>query len=139
MINTVKTNINLNNYRVKRIKLLREEKGFTLLEILIAISILAFGLLAVASMQGAAIQGNFFAGGITEAVTWGQDTMEELMALPYASVVSGGPITQGNYDINWVVTNDSPTTNCKLIVVTVTPQIEGVGQQIQLTSVKPQM
>lgn len=139
MIDSVKSYINLKNYRVKRAKRLREEKGFTLLEILIAISILAFGLLAVASMQSKAIQGNFFAGGKTEAVTWAQDRMETLMTLPYASVVSGGPITQGNYDISWTVTDDSPTTNCKLIVVTVAPQIRGVGQQVQLTCVKPQM
>jgi len=119
----------------------KKEKGFTLIDVLFAIAILAFGLLAVAKMQGSAIQGNFFAGGKTEAVTWAQDRMETLMALPYASVVPGGPVTQGNYDINWNVTdlNADPTTKCKLITVTVTPRIKGVGQPIQLTCVKPQL
>ena len=122
----------------KRAIILRKERGFTLIEVLFAIAILSFGLLAVAKMQGSAIQGNFFASGKTEAVTWAQDRMERLMALPYANVASGGPITQGNYDINWVV-NDGTVANTKSITVTATPQIRGVGQQIQLTCVKPQM
>jgi len=122
----------------KNIGNLRKEKGFTLIDVLFAIAILAFGLLAVAKMQGSAIQGNFFAGGKTEAVTWAQDRMETLMALPYANVVSGG-ITQGNYDISWNVDDGNPITGCKLITVTVTPRIKGVGQPIQLTCVKPQL
>jgi len=117
----------------------KKEKGFTLIDVLFAIAILAFGLLAVAKMQGSAIQGNFFAGGKTEAVTWAQDRMETLMALPYASVVPGGPVTQGNYDISWNVDDGNPITGCKLITVTVTPRIKGVGQPIQLTCVKPQL
>ena len=119
--------------------ILRKEKGFTLIEVLFAIAILSFGLLAVAKMQGSAIQGNFFAGGKTEAITCGQDTMEELIALPYANVATGGPITQGNYDISWVV-NAGPVPNSKSIKVTVTPRIKGVGQKdVELICVKPQM
>ena len=116
----------------------KKEKGFTLIDVLFAIAILAFGLLAGAKMQGSAIQGNFFAGGKTEAVTWAQDRMETLMALPYANVVSGG-ITQGNYDISWNVDDGNPITGCKLITVTVTPRIKGVGQPVKLTCVKPQV
>ena len=42
------------------------EAGFTLLEVIVAISILSVGLLAVASMQTAAIKGNDGAYRITE-------------------------------------------------------------------------
>ena len=123
----------------KRAIILRKERGFTLIEVLLSIAILSFGLLAVAKMQGSAIQGNFFASGKTEAVTWAQDRMERLMALPYANVASGGPITQGNYDISWVV-NAGPVANTKSITVTVTPRIKGVGQKdVELICVKPQM
>ncbi len=123
----------------KRVRNLRKERGFTLIEVLFAITILAFGLLAVASMQSGAIRGNFFASGKTEAVTWAQDRMESLLALPYAQVVSGGPTVQGNYKITWNVADNSPIDKCKLITVTVTPQIKGVGKQVQLTCIKPQV
>lgn len=59
-----------------------KDKGFTLLEILIAISILTVGLLAVASMQISAMRANSFAGGVTEGTTWTGDQLEKLMALP---------------------------------------------------------
>ncbi len=47
----------------------RDDRGFTLLEVIVAIAILTFGLLAVASMQIGAIQGNSFAGRVTEGTT----------------------------------------------------------------------
>jgi len=61
-----------------------KEDGFTLIEVLVAISILSFGLLAVASMQLAAIQANSFAIETTEALNVAQDKMEELIALPFS-------------------------------------------------------
>jgi len=51
----------------KRIMKLKREKGFTLLEVIVAISILSFGLLAIASMQISAMRGNSFAGGSLRA------------------------------------------------------------------------
>ncbi|MEA1866846.1 MAG: prepilin-type N-terminal cleavage/methylation domain-containing protein [Thermodesulfobacteriota bacterium] len=60
-----------------------DEKGFTLIEILIAIAIFAFGILAIAAMQIKTIQGNSFAGGMTGASHIAQNKMEELIALPF--------------------------------------------------------
>ncbi len=61
----------------------KKEAGFTLMEILIAIAILAFGLLAVATMQAWSIKGNSQAIGITEGITLAQDKIEELIGLGY--------------------------------------------------------
>jgi type IV pilus assembly protein PilV len=58
-------------------------RGLTLLEVLAAIAILAFGLLAIATMQATSVKGNSQAIGITEAVSLAQDKVEELMRLPY--------------------------------------------------------
>jgi type IV pilus assembly protein PilV len=58
-------------------------RGFTLPEVLIAISIFAIGFLAVASMQISANHSNRRASDITEATAIASDNMERLMALPF--------------------------------------------------------
>ena len=126
------------------------EKGFTLLEVIVAISILTFGLLAVASMQMTAIRGNYNASNITEATTVAQDRLEELMGLTYGhsdlSVPVGGGVTNHpdpnpppGYTISWDVESDNPVTNSKLITITVQWQDKGVQKQSVLTCVKPQV
>ena len=124
----------------KRVRNLRKEKGFTLIEVLFAITILAFGLLAVASMQTGAIQGNLFASGKTGAVTWAQDRMERLMALPYTPGLNSGTVPQDIYTISWAESNIAGLANAKLITVTVTYQERGIARQpVQLTCIKPQV
>jgi prepilin-type N-terminal cleavage/methylation domain-containing protein len=60
-----------------------KQEGYTLIEILIAIAILAFGLMAVATMQVTAIKTNAIASGISQGLTLGQAKVEELMNLSY--------------------------------------------------------
>ncbi len=126
-------------------------EGFTLIEVIIAISILTIGILAVASMQISAINGNESASNLTGATTWGQDKVEELLALPYANVTTGGPINQGIYTISWTATNcptaipaagncpaaNCPAANTKLIIVTVTWQERGANKSLCFTNIKP--
>lgn len=59
------------------------QQGFTLIEILIAVTVFAIGILAVASMQISSIKGNSSASGLTEAATLAEEKMEELMAIGY--------------------------------------------------------
>ena len=60
-----------------------KQKGFTLLEVIVAISILTVGLLAVASLQGSAIMANASATDVTDATTIASDRIEKLAALAY--------------------------------------------------------
>lgn len=60
----------------------RNERGSTLLEVIIAVSILTVGILAVASMQLSAIIGNESAIELTEALTVAQDKLEDLIRVP---------------------------------------------------------
>ena len=127
----------------------QKDQGFTLIEVLIAISIFAVGLLAVATMQLSAIRVNSTAGRITTRMTWAQDKIEELMALPYSDPwleAAGNPLvgndsaghthqllpTTDGYTISWTVADDTPVPNTKLITVSVT----GRGKTSQLTSMK---
>ena len=124
----------LRTYSAKR----NQEQGFTLIEILFAVAVLAFGLLAVSSLQGSAIRGNLMALDRTEAVAWAQNQMEALMALPFNDVVTGGPTVQGIYTITWNVTPNNPINNCRLITVTVNYSEKGIARRpVVLTCVKP--
>jgi prepilin-type N-terminal cleavage/methylation domain-containing protein len=96
--------------RSKELKRMTEdirERGFTLLEVMISIAILSIGLLAIASMQVRAVEGNASADRLTEGTNWGQDKIEELMALPYTQALTDPNLT----DDGIVAVNIEPYTD----------------------------
>lgn len=103
---------------------LKNAEGFTLIEILIAMSILMVGLLAIAVMQVSAIRVNSKALSITERATLAQDKLEQLVALPYSdpelSLTTGTPRQDtgapAGFTLTWTV--DAGTiANTKVIIV----------------------
>jgi type IV pilus assembly protein PilV len=134
-----------------------KEEGFTLLEVIVAISILTFGILAVASMQASSIRGNSLSSGVTGCTTWAGDQVERLMALPYDDPLLqdtdgdaapglgdiGGNAdnnnVQGRYTIYWNVADDTPITNTKTINVIVTWTDQGVQKSVSLQRVIPRI
>jgi type IV pilus assembly protein PilV len=60
-----------------------DKKGFTLIEVLIGLVLLAIGLLAIAGMQITSIKGNFFSSNMTQASILAQDLLESLRQLDY--------------------------------------------------------
>lgn len=64
-------------------KVTNDSRGFTLIEVMIAVVILTVGVLAAASMQTAATTRNTSAGWLTEGMTEGQSQIELLAGLPY--------------------------------------------------------
>ena len=65
--------------------MIRQEKGFSLLEVLIGIIFLGIGLLAIAGMQATSVRGNFFANNTTLATYAAQDRLEYLKNVPISS------------------------------------------------------
>jgi type IV pilus assembly protein PilV len=122
----------------------KNEKGFTLLDAIVGISILSIGLLSLASMQVASIRGNAFASGVTEATTLAADRLEKLMALPYThSDLSAGNHTDSNppsgYSIAWNVTDDSPLNDTKTISLTVTWMDHGAQKSLSMQRIVPRI
>ena len=86
------------------------EKGYTLLEILIAICILTVGLLAVASMQGSASRNNAFADSRTLATAWAANQMGKLLPLDWDDPLLSDADQDGGIGLNDVGFDNNPGT-----------------------------
>lgn len=121
----------------------RTDDGFTMIEILIAISIFAVGILAVATMQTTAINGNSSARKHTEASICLSDQVETLMALTYKDALLDDAVDhtadagQGHitYTTGWDV---AVQPDYKVVTVTVNWRDRGVDRSKALSFIKPQ-
>jgi prepilin-type N-terminal cleavage/methylation domain-containing protein len=95
-------------------KLFQNNSGMTLIEILIAVAIAAFGLLAYALLSGSIIEKNAESKKSTVAITLAQDKMEELKDLATRILLTDGDgLDSPVYDSS---TNSwTPTTGGEII------------------------
>jgi prepilin-type N-terminal cleavage/methylation domain-containing protein len=71
-------------------------KGFTLIEAVAGLVILAVGLLGIAAMQMTSTKGSHFSSNVTQATAFAQDKLEYLKNLTYSdSNLSGGQHNEG--------------------------------------------
>jgi type IV pilus assembly protein PilV len=111
--------------------LCKQSKGFTLIEVMIALVILAAGLLALATMQIVSVRSNAFSSEMTYASMLGQRYLEDVRNMNYDAVTAFGPITRSvdpttkgvAYRVQQTVQNDTPATDMK----TVTLEIDWLG------------
>ncbi len=134
------------------------QNGFTLIEVLCALLVLAIGILGVAVLQNISIEGNSNAIRLTTAATWGGDAIETLMARPYdhgdlvddnndgitglnftdtpGSPADGGPLVHGNFTIFWNVADNYPVFGTKTMRVLARRQEKGTLRTVTLNFVK---
>jgi type IV pilus assembly protein PilV len=101
---------------------LKDKKGFTLLEVMIAMVILAIGLLGLASMHIMAIKGNSFGQQMTVASTMAQNQLEQLRQTTGTLVNGNDTVTDQNgitYTRQWTVTLNSPQQGTTTVVITI--------------------
>ncbi len=120
-------------------------RGFTLVEVLIAMFVLAFGILAVGSMQVTSIQQNARANRMTEAGILARDRLEKLMGLAYTDAGLTENTYQDSdppagYTIDWEICDGGSAgcdtiANTKLIEVTV--QHPKLNKDMVLMNIKP--
>ena len=115
----------------------------TLLEVMIALAVLAIGLLAMLAMQVSAMRGGKYGRHTTEAAQLARDQMEYLHRLDWSAAEvqptgwtvdfkgsgapeivqvesAGGPQQEMTYTVSYRVTADALTTNLRLVDVQVT-------------------
>jgi type IV pilus assembly protein PilV len=116
--------MNINTHRKNSI--MKERSGFTLIEVMIALTILAVGLLALATMQIVSIRGNAFSTEMTYATMLAQGKLEQLRNMPYDSItsitepISATATSKGiPYTIQRTVNDNSPATDMKQITLVV--------------------
>jgi len=115
--------------------MMRDNKGFTIVEVMIGMAIFIIGYLAVGSMQLMAIRGDASARKITEAASLAADRMETLMVLPYDNITSGGPVSDGVYSVRWQV-DPGTLANTKSITVRVEWLHSGKPREFEASSLK---
>lgn len=96
-----------------------KSKGFSLIEILIALVILSIALLALAGLMAQTTKNNSFGGRITEAATFAQDKLEELRATSWVVIIPGSDKMSSNgmdFARNWTVATSG---NLKTITITI--------------------
>ena len=127
-------------------KAISNQKGFTLLELLIALVILAIGLLGLAGLQVAAIKGNVSGFKISTASAVAQQRIEELKAMdstsatlsagvhpdncppPVPPATTNDCIIQGiTYSRSYTIQDDTPVTGTSTITFTVAWVEPGTG------------
>lgn len=64
----------------------RADKGFTLVEVLIALTILSIGILGIAGLAGTALRSSSYSRSITQATNFGQERLEGLMGVTYNNI-----------------------------------------------------
>ena len=101
------------------------QSGFLLIEVLAALALLSIALLAMTPMFVMAGRQNTAAGDITFATNMARDKAETLKATAYSALTPGSDslkLRGVGFVRSWTVTNDSPHTGMKTVVVTVTPR-----------------
>ncbi len=107
------------------IPLPNDSKGFTLIEVMVAMAIFFIGFMAVAQMQIKSVGSNAAARMQTEATALAVDRLERLSYLAYDhadldELTNPHQITAGAYSVQWNVTDDIPINATKTVNITVT-------------------
>jgi type IV pilus assembly protein PilV len=111
---------------VYEMHMMTDKNGFTLIEVMIAVIIIAIGTLGAASLTVSVIHGNAFSKRITTATTLAQDRIEDIKRLAYknANLLEGTEnygsiLNYEGYKRVTSISNNSPILGMKTVNVKV--------------------
>jgi prepilin-type N-terminal cleavage/methylation domain-containing protein len=101
----------------------RDSRGFTLIEVVVALLMLTFGVLASASLTAALMRSNRGVTNRTRAVETLRLKVEDLQSKQYSQITSGNDTATVRgiaFNRSWAVANNTPAANLKRITLSVT-------------------
>jgi type IV pilus assembly protein PilV len=124
-----------------------DSRGFTLVEVLLALFLIAIGVLAAAPMFVYAMQGNAAGADFGTAGAIAVERMEVLRATRYTDLDAGGDLTSDvtaggvdyfdnsnpDYTVRWLIADNVTPADTKTITVRVTARRQVVGQRKGVT------
>jgi prepilin-type N-terminal cleavage/methylation domain-containing protein len=139
--------------RTRNGRLNRTTGGFTLIEVMITIGILTFGLLALATVQIYAMRGGDRGRHATHAAAIAESRMEQLQQDDWASIgatggfvadpveqntvkLDGGPLSERAYNIAHQITDLEPTFTREIDVRVSWTEENGETRSITLSSIR---
>ena len=124
-----------------------EHAGFTLIEVLVGVLVLMFGLLGTAALTAQIVRGNFYSKNLTSATAIAQSQLEAVQNKGYAGatttnfpsaaqIVSMGGVS---FSRTTTIVDNDPASNMKRIAVAVVwTENNGVGRSITLQTIVAQ-
>ena len=120
-----------------------DKRGFSLVELLVAVTLMGIGFLGVVALFPLGNQTVSESGMHTTAIELAQQGLENLLDLPYndelldpsSEHVEQMQVGEKTYYIDWKVTSDMPVTDCKTVVYTVKWDEEDESRQLAVTGV----
>ncbi|MFN2433178.1 MAG: prepilin-type N-terminal cleavage/methylation domain-containing protein [Gemmatimonadota bacterium] len=126
-------------FRRRRPQRLRPSRGFTLVEIMVAILLVGVGLMGLAAISTTVSRANAQSGTLTAATGLAQERVERFRTDAFASIANGSDtrdLDGVRYTRTWTVTNDVPAVGLKTIVVTVSWTSRGQTRSTSLRTIR---
>lgn len=116
-----------------------DNAGFSFIDVMLSLVVLAFGVLALADLQVVASSGNTASKMMTSAITVAEKKMEEVKNTPYASIVAE-PATQVTssgltFTRQVTITANAPILNATTVNVIVTWTEGSATRSVKLSSI----